>query len=346
MVFRISLSLFIFFSFVTYGQTDVQLITDKPKYSYDTIMIKDLSQKLSIWNYTISKVYDIKIKNENTKNEIRLSPNKQVNFGLGFNYKWMGLGIAFKPPLIANDDDKYGDTKRLDLQLNIFTRSIGVDASFQYYNGYYVSNPGAFTEWNEDYFPLLEDLKTASLELSGYYFSNHKKFSYRAAYIRNELQLKSAGSPIFGAYTRWDMATAPEGFIPDELPTYLKDTFLIDGYRTSNFGISSGYTYTFIIWKKFFLNLSLVPGFGVKRLVVTVGDEKEKDKIGASARLLMRSSIGYEHKYFYAGSSVISITNSFTYENINVANTTTKIRFFVGKRFNYPLKRPLNLARD
>lgn len=339
MVFRIPFFVLLLLSVISMSQTHVQLSVEQSTVTYDTTRIKDLSQQLSLWAYSIGKVYEIKVKNENTNKELRISPNKQANIGLGFNYKWMGLGIAFKPPWSQNDDDKYGDTERLDLQLNIFTRSFGIDASFQYYKGYYVSNPGAFTEWNEPQFPLLENLQTSSFELSGYYFSNHKRFSYRAAYIRNELQLQSAGSPIFGAYTRWDLAHSPEGFIPDELPIYLKDTFKIDGYRTANYGFSFGYTYTFVMWDKFFLNLSFVPGFGVKRLIVNINNDREKDKIGASARLLMRSALGYEHKYFYVGASAIAITNSFSYDNINVANTTTKIRFFVGKRFNYPIKK-------
>lgn len=339
MIFRILLLLFLFQSAIGLSQTEVQLEPDNSNVSYDTTRIKDLSHQLSLWPYTISKLYEIKIKNENTNKELVLSPNKQINLGLGFNYKWMGLGIAFKSPWSRNDDDKRGETQRLDLQLNIFTRSVGADLSFQYYKGYYVANPGAFTEWNEPDYPLLKDLQTASFELSGYYFSNHKKFSYRAAYIRNELQLKSAGSPIIGGYSRWDLAYSPEGFVPQELPVFLKDSFKIDGYRTFNLGLSFGYTYTFVFWDQFFLNLSLVPGVGVKRLVVNIDEEKEKDKTGASARLLVRNAVGYEHKYFYAGASFLVISNSFKYDNINVSNTTTKIRFFVGKRLNYPCKK-------
>ena len=160
-----------------------------PVVKYDTTRIEDLSDQLSIYTFGIQKRYGINFIHNNGK-ILELSPNGRTNFGFGFNYKWMGIGLAFNVPGSKNDDDIYGKTSRFDFQLNVFTRSFAVDFSTQYYKGYYVVNPGLLTELEQPEFPQLNDLETASFNLSGDYFINHKKFSYRAAFVRNEIQKK------------------------------------------------------------------------------------------------------------------------------------------------------------
>jgi len=324
-----------------FSQPDAQITPINNDIKYDTTRILDLSNQLSLWGYSIKKLYNLDITNKTTGKTLMISPNDQTNIGLGFNYKWMGLGIAFRAPWAKNDDDIYGKTKRIDFQLNIFSRSFGIDFSAQYYKGYYVENPENFIpNWTDDTpYPQLNNLETVSTELSTYYFFNHKKFSYRAAFVRNEIQKKCAGSIILGTYFRFDLASAPGSFIPNELPPEYKDTFNIDAYTSGNYGFSFGYTYTFVIWKRFFLNLSLVPGFGLKTMAVYTNEGKFRPKVGLSGRAIFRTAIGYEHKYFYLGITSISITNTFNYNNIEFNANTTKFRFFVGKRFDVSKKK-------
>jgi hypothetical protein len=296
------------FNFNSHAQLDAIATPQDTLSKFDTTRIQDLSNQLSVWLYTINKVYKLDVSKINTGKHLLLSPNEQANIGFGFNYKWMGMGIAFKPPWAKNDNDKYGKTDRIDFQLNIFTRSFGIDFSAQYYKGYYVSNPSNFTTWDRPDFPTLPNLETLSAELSGYYFFNNEKFSYRAAYVRNEIQKKGAGSFILGGYIRYDLATRPEGFVPESLPAEVRDTFSLHAFITGNYGISIGYTYTFVIWKKFFINLSLVPGFGVKRMTLYTNDGQSIiPKNGGSARFISRTAIGYEHKYFYLGLSELFV---------------------------------------
>ena len=337
---KIIIYIFLVFSLSSIAQSEVHFTPNTKRIKYDTTRIKDYSDRLSLWIYGIEKLYKLEIQNSDIGKTLKASPNGQTNIGVGFNYKWMGIGIAFKPPFAGNDDDIYGKTSRLDAQFNVFSRSFGMDMSFQYYKGYYISNPEDFSEnTDEKEYPQLPDLETSSLELSAYYFTNHRKFSYRAAFVRNEIQLKGAGSPIFGFYTRIDVANGPGGFVPDALPDSLKHDFTIRAFSAINYGLSFGYTYTFVIWKKFFINLSFVPGLGAKSLKIHTTEGSFVPKIGLSARIVGRSAIGYEHKYFYLGISHISITNTFQYNNLHFSAATTKFRFFVGKRFNLKKKK-------
>ncbi len=327
----IILVLLLCFSVPTFSQ-DLQ--KDDKIVDIDTARITDLSNNLSLWLYGINKIYNFSIVNKESGQMLDFRPNSATKMGLGFNYKWLGLGVAFNIPWAKNDDDIYGHTQRIDLQINIFARSFGFDMSAQYYKGYYIANPNDYMNWDKKQYPLLEDLITLSTELSGYYFTNHKKFSYRAAFVRNEIQKKSAGSFIIGGYLRSDISTSPGGYIPDEFPDEYKDTFDISGFSSVNIGITAGYTYTLVFLKNFFINMSLVPGIGYKRSVMYDNNNELYRNDGASMRLVGRIALGYEHPEFFLGITSISTSNSISYDNVIASSSNSKFRFFVGKRFN------------
>jgi len=300
----------------------------------DSTRIIDLSDKLGLWFYGINKKYLFSIENNNSRQRLDFRPNSSVKMGLGFNYKWLGLGIAVNMPWAKSDDDKYGNTTRIDLQINVFTRSFGMDISAQFYKGYYISNPNDFMDWTKEQYPLLPDLATLSTEISGYYFTNNKKFSYRAAFVRNEIQKRSAGSFIIGSYLRADISNSPGGYIPDDLPIDLRDTFNIKSFSSLNLGITMGYTYTFVFLKNFFVNLSLVPGLGLKASGMYNNDGRVAYSNGVSIRWVARVALGYEHKDFFLGVTSVVTSNSIRYEYVNAFSSNTKLRFFVGKRFD------------
>ena len=336
---RIISFIFLVISINTFSQVEGGLFPKFKKQASDTTRIKDLSGNLALWIYAINKQSTLGLQNTTEKKTLEIRPNEQVNIGFGFNYKWMGLGIAFKPPFSSNDDDVYGKTSRLDLQLNIFAKSFGIDLTAQYYKGYYVSNPQSIIKWEKREYPQLEDLETVNIELSTYYFSNHKKFSYRAAFVRNEIQLKGAGSPIFGLYYRLSAAgTNNKGIIPEEFED-IKSRFDVYGYVGHNYGISIGYTYTFVIWKKIFVNFTFVPGLGGQAMRIYTKEENARAGNKLAVRVLFRSAIGYEHKYFYLGLSNLNITNEINYEDVSIFTSSTKFRIYVGKRFNLKKKK-------
>jgi len=333
--YKILTSILILFVLTNNTFSNTNIYSKNKQQKSDTSMILDLSNRLILWPYLITKKYNLNILNTKTRQKLLISPNEQTNIGLGFNYKWLGFGIALKTPWINNDDNIYGKTERVDLQINIFSRKFGVDFSTQYYKGYYISNPKDFLDWNKPEYPQLNDLETFSMELSTYYFFNNNNFSYRAAFVRNEIQKKSAGSAILGVYARLDATSHTNGFVPEDMPEYVQDSFNILGFLSNNLGISFGYAYTFVIKKHFFISLSLVPGLGVKTAnIYTKTEDTYHPKSKASIRIISRIALGYENRKFYAGIANIGITNSFDARHINITSSTNKFRIYIGKRFN------------
>jgi len=302
--------------------------------NYDTTKITDLTHKLNIYTGFIGKIHTIELNNSDINQKLHLEPNGKTSIGLGFNYKWLGLGFGFSPGFMNTDNDIYGNTNRFDTQLNIYTQSFGVDAYFQYYNGFYLKNPDDFLEWEQESFPLRSDMQSYSFGLSTYFFTNKKHFSYKAAYKRNQIQKRSAGSFIYGAYFNANIAKTPDGFIPAVLPDSLSNYYSLDAFYTNSFGGSVGYTYTLVFLKRLYFNASVVPAVGYRNSEFRYGDQISKEDLELTFALTTRFALGYEGKHIYAGLTLFSMIDSYKYESISISSSTGNVRFVIGKRFN------------
>ncbi len=196
------------------------------------------------------KFTGLQLTNKNTKKTVKLSTAGSLDLGFGFSYKWLGLGFTYGMPTGAASDSTKGKTKRFDFQLNIYSKRVVVDGLYQRYKGFHLENPGDFANWDSTtMLPQLPDMENYSLGVSAYYIFNYKKFSYRAAYVRNEIQNKSAGSLLIGPFFNADAATTTNGFIPDNMPDEVQDTFDISNYSSISYGLAVGYTYSVVIKK-------------------------------------------------------------------------------------------------
>jgi hypothetical protein len=323
--------LFVFLNIFSISRSsDFQLYTNFPS---DTINIISYQDKLGLYFYSIRKFRTYELKNSNLGIKLKYEPNGQFNMGMGFNYKWMGIGLAVGIPFLNKDNAVYGETKRLDLQLNLYSRFFGINTYYQKYQGFYLSNPDDFLAWNQRNYPLLGNMECTSMGISAFYWLNNKKFSYKAAYVRNEVQKKSAGGFVLGLFVDADVLYSPSGFIPSELPDSLSKTIDFKGYSTFIAGISLGYAYTLVLFKKSFINFSVLPGIGYRNLTIwyVISDDKTDPDIAGC--LKARFSLGYEGKHFYLGGSAAAGLESFKYEEVNISSTSGQIRFYIGKRF-------------
>ena len=323
--------LFIVINVNLYSQIETEISGNKTK--FDTTYIENVSDKLAIRIYNIWKNTELKLTELNTNKYLSIKPNGSTNIGLGFNYKWMGLGIAFGMPFINNDDDIYGKTKRFDFQLNLYGRSMGADIYFQSYKGFYISNPEMFVSWDKEEYPILNDMQVIAAGASVYYFFNHKRFSYRAAFIRNEIQKKGQGSMILGVYYGLNSAFDKTGFLSNQLKDTLGTLFDIYSFNSNNFGISFGYAFTFVIAKRFFINLSLVQGLGGVMTKISTSNKVSRLAPHLAVRYIARFALGYEHRNFYLGFTAYSTGSSSKYNYIRIEPSTGNMKLFFGKRF-------------
>lgn len=297
----------------------------------------DKSDLLALKAYLLLKINTIEIINNN--NRLILVPNSPLAIGVGFNYKGIGLALGIGLPHSAKNLHKYGNTTRFDVQMSIYSRLIGGDGYLQLYRGYYNANPENFIPWDKDFFPKIPDMRTISFGANIYYVLNHKKFSNKAAYSRTQIQQKSAGSVALGYFLNYDEVDSPNGFIPAEFPDTIGNDFNVKSFRYFATGLSVGYMYTWVISKSFFLNGSLIPGFGYKYIRLTDGEGESGVERHPHAQLLIRGAFGYENKHFYAGLTGMTLIRNIKYKEYEINLATEQVRFFIGKRFGIRKKK-------
>lgn len=307
---------------------------------YDTNYIKDLSDKLSLRIYGINKFNKFSIYDEGSDHTLEYAPNNDLNLGIGINYKWFGIGLAFNFPFINNDDETYGSTNRLDFQMNVFTRKSLVDFYFQFYQGFYVENPQSYMDdWDiEKGYPTRPDIMTATLGASYLYMFKSEKFSARAAFIQTELQKKSAGSFVGGGFLSLFAMSADSSVIPNELSPVYDSILFFNQISVSSIGLAFGYSHTFVMWKKLYFSITLVPGISVQGYNM-VYDENDDNRQGtkASFRMLNRIALVYNTEKWYSGITFQDdgFSNSTGQNNRNTLSYDVGVlRIFYGRRFD------------
>lgn len=309
------------------------------RHEIDTAYIKDLSDKLSFRLYGVNKISSFDIIDKDSNFSISYAPNSSLNLGLGVNYKWFGLGVAFNFPLINNDDDRYGETKKIDLLTNIFTRSLAIDFYMQLYKGFYVENPDSYiTNWDYSLpFPSRSDIITASIGGSCIYAFKHRKYSHRAAFVQTDLQKKSAGSFLLGGYFSLFSVSGDSSFIPFEIHEKCSPDLCFNLASVSGVGVTGGYTHTFVMWKRLYLSLTLVPGLGYQNYEISyLSSSGTKQGSFIAGRLSARAALVYNSERSYAGITAIddSFTGNTGRDHINsLGYRVGVIRFFYGRRF-------------
>jgi hypothetical protein len=312
--------------------------------SQDSIIVKDqyftsLTDKLLIKLTSNYKYTTLEIVNTDIDKIAKLYPNGNFAFGMDVGYKWFGLGVAFGLPSSEEARSNKGNTTRFDIQLNLYSKKVSVDASLQRYKGFYIDNPDNFTDWDSPVFPQLPDMRNYFIGVSAYYIVNHKKFSYRAAYVRNEIQNKSAGSILVGSFFNFDEAFTGDQFIPSSLPSDAQESFPIDFFSSTSYGLAIGYTYSLVIKKKGFINLSLVPGVGIKDIKTRLNNVLVASKHGFTTRVTYKLALGYEHRSFLLGFTHSGNQGNIKINKFEFIPRTGNLKFFIAKRFDIKKKK-------
>ena len=301
------------------------------------IYYEDLSHLLSIRIYPLAKINSLELKVP--EGTISLQPNGTGSIGLGFNYKWLGFGFSVGFPASKQSIEEKGETGRFDMQLSYFGKRLAADGFIQQYKGYYMANPSDFIPWDNPNYPTARDLWVFSYGGSVHYIFNSNKLSVKAAYLRNQIQKKSAGSFAAGLFLYKDRVGSEQGFVPPELPTLLQQSVDLKEFDAFTIGVSGGYIYTFVLRSNFFLNLSLFPGMGYRRFDLKTLDDTHRSINTLGVQLIARSAVGYEFKHFYMGLTMSVILRNFSYNVSEVNLGTGQVRLTFGKRFDINRKK-------
>jgi hypothetical protein len=300
--------------------------------------VESYSDKLSIYTYGVSKFNNFEISANGNRHKVRYSPNENLNLGLGFNYKWLGVGLSYDFGFLNSDQELYGESKNLDIQMDVFTKLLLYSANLQYYSGYYWQNPDDFLHnWNTaDSVQIRPDIQTLTFGLSGIYVFNNDKFSFKAAFQNTERQLSSAGSWLVSGKISGYNITADSSVVPNVLKEEYPNVKDIKGLSAINIGGAGGYTYTYVLNDYFYFNATLMLGLNLQSVSrINLSDENIGGETKLSSNTLFRLAIGCNKpKVFYGFSATIDSYSLRNAQESYFKYNYGKIRFFYGRRFD------------
>lgn len=299
--------------------------------NHDTTFISNQSDKFTLKLVGINKINYYKLRDGNKNTTARYRPDRRLNLGIGFSYKWFALDLTFNVGI--TEDSDFENSKALDFQGVIFSSKQYIAASYQYYYGYQISK---FTGVPPDEIPnsnIRDDIRTIHFGLDYFFAFNYDKFSLKAPFIHNEVQLKSAGSALLGASFNLFVMNADSSIVPSELSSDFDEKLQLTSLNSSSLAVSFGYMYTFVWKEHFYITLSLLPALGVN-----IGDYSTDYSRPFNTHLYVglgtNNSIGYNGKKIFGGIQFYTDAyNTRIDKKLNVTTGYGKIRFFVGWRF-------------
>lgn len=308
----ITLFLLIFlFSFATQAQVD-------------STYIKSFDRKYAVEVYTPLKKLSVEY-NLSNGNLITLEPNSPAGIGLGFSWKNSGIYYTFNVPLSNGHKGEKSSVR--DFQYHHYADSFTLDLYYQQYKGF-----GAFLEKEESEGSFYPDMKINIYGGILQFVKNYKKYSMGAAHQQSKIQVKSAGSVLYGLsffYAKTNNIPS----VSDEIVDFDKETY--------NLGPNIGYGYNWIIYKKFYMAASATVGING---IVAHNLETNVTNFDIAPQMIGRASVGYVSEgWIISASSMLNGMYDQFSENYDSKFFGTTFSFSVIRRFD--MKRELGIFK-
>lgn len=267
----------------------------------DKKYIADYHKELTIRTFGSRKYATYGLHDKGFAQNIQYRPNSPFNVGVGINYRIIGLNLGFNLPVINNNTER-GETKFIDLQSHLYGRKLIIDLYLQRYKGFYMTNTAAIQNNNQNEIYIRPDIVNFNAGLIVHYILNGDKFSFRGAFLQNEVQLKSAGSPLFGASIYSYNIRSDSSVIPYKLnaPEYFNGNHFNHSSVKSISG-NFGYGYTFVLPYHFFITAAGNVGVGINYTVLKSIDMDKYSGAGTDITGTIRLGLGYNSRRYFAG---------------------------------------------
>ena len=331
------------------AQTDVEILLARdtlshyaPEDRYDHSYLQDLSSLLTPRVNLIQNNQPFGIElNGQTVDRLSYWPNLPFSVGGGVFYRWLGVQVGFPLQGLAAPEADRGRTRAFVLAANVYLRRYGIDAHYTEHSGYYLENAGRLLGSRPPPYPQRADITTQAFGGNFYFVFNHRRFSFRAAFIQTERQLRSAGSlllmPTFNYYrVVADSAVSKVA----GLQWQPSESIGLRYGRSISAGVTFGYAHMFVIRRQWFVLGALLPGVtaGSNHIRTDEGLENTRERLNLRAHL--RLAMGYSGPRWFAGfTSTNDIYDINFARDLRMNYLVSRTTLFVGRRFELEPKR-------
>jgi hypothetical protein len=274
--------------------------------NHDTTYINNFGNEIAVRLVAVTKYNSFHIRDRINKSSIKYRPLRDLSLGAGFSYKVLAIDLTFS--LGLNNTSEFENTRSFDFQATVFTSKQYISASLQYYQAYTLANIKGVDINISEAAKRREDIRTINFGLQYQYAFNYTRFSMKAPFVFNEIQVKSAGSPMIGAGFNMFVLDSDSSIIPDEAAAFFVPNANLNDLNILSVSMSFGYMYTFVYRKHFFLTLSLILGFNVNAGDYYT-DQRNYIDLNVNLKFNSMNAIGYNGRKLYVG--INFLTNSY-----------------------------------
>jgi hypothetical protein len=242
----------------------------------------------------------------------------------------VGLRSTPRPP-----NPKKGKTETFVAQLNIGGNMWFLENSFKYFKGFYDENTSAHSPGlrNAGDYYRQPGMVNSLLSNRFMYFTNHKRFAYRAAYAGNFRQLKSAATWVLSAGTKIFGLTSDSSFFARPAWEFYGGDAPLEGLRATSLAANIGPSATIVILRSLFANALVIVGPEIQWRSYDYGTHTSRlTYLALSGSLRIAFGINYRRCFF----TITSVNDFTTYHSssLQVLNKSLTGMMSFGWRFN------------
>lgn len=291
--------------------------------------------------YAVSDRQDYTLRVVGSPNSVIYRPNLPWTLGLGVNYKWFGTEITIKLPFFGYDNDLRGKTKPFGVTINLNNRRFWLSTQYQFYRGFYISNPDIFqANWfdHNTAYPYRNDLRSQTVSSRLLYQFNPLQLSTPATLLQREEQRKGASSWNVGASVTYQLIRADSSLVPTALQADFRPESRLLNLKSVAVGIDVGYSRTFVYRKHYFISFTVRPGLTILLQQSSAELTGTENRVQLGWDGVASATIGYSSSILYGGLYGSSTLMNRTFSQGLINTNADYIRLVFGKRIRYQPK--------
>jgi hypothetical protein len=309
------------------------------KDSVRDLYIKRFPDHFNVYPVIKQRSLNFELEKRDGSDLLTFKPNNSFSFGVGLYLFELNFELAFAIPIKEKTKSIYGSSEARDIQLNILGRKFGLDAFYQKYTGFYITDKGDEPESGSP-FPQRPDIESRNYGLTGNYVFNNQKFSFRSVYNFAERQLYSKGSFLMFSNVGSFRLTADSSILSTSQEAVFGDNVSFTHLKFTTFSLAPGYTYS-LIFKNFFLNGTLSIGPAHHWINYKLKGGEERNEIEINAFVAARLGIGYNGDRLFGGITFVTQGSQVRFEDVRFSSSNGSFKILIGYRFREfgPLKK-------
>jgi hypothetical protein len=297
--------------------------------SLRTFYIQEFPDKFSVWPVLKYRTLTFDVSKKNDHYSVLFKPNNNASIGFGFYLFEVVFELTFAIPINERQQHIFGESDVRDLQMNILTKSWGIDLYRQRYSGFYRDDERLKGPING---PSRADIDSRNFGVSGFYAFNHRKFSLRSSYNYAERQLRSKGSFIIYGTINSFRTQADSSLLTQAARNHIGAGADVEDLTCTTLSVAPGYSYNFVT-NKFFLNGTLTLGPAHHWVYYKYENGEEHYDVSFNATTTLRLALGYNNNRFFGGLGLVIQSRAVTFENVRFENASSTFKILIGCRF-------------